>query len=186
MKKFLWKLKNWIVNTFDNTKPPVVVPKPNESIEQDPPWLKFMKEQLGQKEYLIGSNPFIAACFALCGFDPKKHDDSALMWCSMAIHYVMDKAKMKRPKKSKARAKAWANYYEDGITTKLSEPKHGCILVFNRGKGKDDGHIGLYDKYAKHTKEAFHVLGGNQSDSVCYSYYKKSNLVGYYWPKPNA
>lgn len=185
MKKFLWKVYNYFKN-MNMDKTPAQPPKPspqNPSIEQDPEWMVLAKTKVGEKEYLVGSNPFIAECFKVCGFDPKKYDDSALMWCSMFVHWLASKTNLKRPKKSAARAKAWANFYESEITTKLSEPKHGCIIVFNRGSGKDDGHIGLYDKYAKHTDTAWHVLGGNQSDAVCYSYYKKSNVVGYYWPK---
>lgn len=52
-------------------------------------------------------------------------------------------------------ARSWARW-EAGSP----EPGLGDVLVFERGSG---GHVGLY---VAHDEQAYHVIGGNQGDSV--------------------
>ena len=61
----------------------------------------------------------------------------------------------------------------------LIAPRLGCILVFTRAGG---GHVGLYlGEDATH----FHILGGNQSNSVSVTRIGKDRLAlgGMRWPK---
>ena len=59
----------------------------------------------------------------------------------------------------------WGNF---GVHTK--QPMLGDVLVFIRNGG---GHVGLY---VGEDAEAYHVLGGNQSDSVCFTRIAKARL----------
>ena len=41
------------------------------------------------------------------------------------------------------------------------------------------GHVGIVISIVNHK---YKVLGGNQSDSVKYSYFLKNKVFGFYWP----
>lgn len=66
---------------------------------------------------------------------------------------------------------------------RASQPQRGAVLVFWRGSPSGwEGHVGFYQaEDATH----FHVLGGNQSDSITLSRIAKSRLRagGCRWPK---
>lgn len=60
------------------------------------------------------------------------------------------------------------------------EPTVGAVLVFCRGKRDGwQGHVGFY---AAERKDAYKVLGGNQSDSVSEAWIAKDRLLGARWP----
>jgi len=60
------------------------------------------------------------------------------------------------------------------------QPTLGAILVFWRGsRSGAQGHVGFY---AGEDAAAFHVLGGNQSDSVSIARVAKTRLLGARWP----
>jgi uncharacterized protein (TIGR02594 family) len=60
------------------------------------------------------------------------------------------------------------------------KPKHGALLVFWRGSRSGwQGHVGFY---VGEDAEAYHVLGGNQSDSVNVTRVAKNRLLGARWP----
>jgi uncharacterized protein (TIGR02594 family) len=63
-------------------------------------------------------------------------------------------------------------------------PQVGAVLVFWREKRDGfKGHVGFYEA---EDDEAFHVLGGNQSDSVNLTRVAKSRLLGARWPASAA
>ena len=60
------------------------------------------------------------------------------------------------------------------------DPVYGAVLVFWRGKRNGwQGHVGFY---AGEDNTAYHVLGGNQSNSVNITRISKSRLLGARWP----
>jgi uncharacterized protein (TIGR02594 family) len=61
------------------------------------------------------------------------------------------------------------------------EPMRGAVLVFWRGK-KDGpfGHVGFYHS---EDSDAYHVLGGNQSNSVNIARLGKSRVLAVRWPR---
>lgn len=71
-------------------------------------------------------------------------------------------------------ARNWAKF---GVET---QARMGAVLVFWRGS-KDGwrGHVGFY---VGEDNVAFHVLGGNQSDSVSIARIAKDRLIGARWP----
>lgn len=94
-------------------------------------------------------------------------------WCGVFVAYCMKEAKLPFPKMY-MRAKAWADY---GSLLRRDRLTVGAILVFDRAGG---GHVGFaVAQDATH----YHVLGGNQSNSVNIMRIGKSRLIASRWPK---
>jgi uncharacterized protein (TIGR02594 family) len=89
----------------------------------------------------------------------------AVPWCGLAVGYWAMKAGKPRPA-SPLWARAWASW-----GSKSPKPSLGDVLVFNRPGG---AHVGLY---VGEDKEAYHVLGGNQSNGVNIKRLAKARLV---------
>lgn len=72
-------------------------------------------------------------------------------------------------------ARNWANF------GRAVDPRHaalGDVLVFSREGG--GGHVG---EYVGEDEACFHVLGGNQSDKVCFTRILKSRCIAVRRPK---
>lgn len=94
-----------------------------------------------------------------------KHDSIA--WCGLVMAYVAAQAGWDHaPKGNALYARNWASWGD-----KADKPSLGDVLVFVR---KGGGHVGIY---VAEDKEAFHVLGGNQSDAVNIKRIAKSRLL---------
>lgn len=87
-------------------------------------------------------------------------------WCGLFIG-VCARAAGKEIVESPLWAKSWLNW-----GTKQIQPMLGDVLVFERDGG--GGHVGLY---VGQDDEAYHVLGGNQSDRVCITRIAKHRLL---------
>lgn len=175
MKMFLYRLYTYFKNILSSPAKP---PKPNsDTIYASIPWLEVARKELGVKESIVGLNSRISAYFRVgCGYS----DTQKTSWCSAFINFVMHEAGCKRTKK--ATAKSWLDI---GLEV-LDKPKHGCIVVFDRPStpAKWDGHVALFDQqYDKNAPKYITVLGGNQSNAVRYSNYKRADVVAYLWPK---
>ena len=99
-------------------------------------------------------------------------------WCGLFISYVVYKAGLKGIK-NPLWALSWSAWGEAVDTAML-----GDILVFTRNGG---GHVGIYvgEDYTH-----YHVLGGNQSDSVCITRIAKTRLYAirrtkWMWKQPS-
>lgn len=95
--------------------------------------------------------------------DIYKHDETP--WCGLTVGLCVKRAGL-NPVKTPLWAKAWAEW---GIGQKTA--MLGDILVFDRAGG--GGHVGLY---VGEDAECFHVMGGNQRDSVCIARILKSRI----------
>ncbi len=91
--------------------------------------------------------------------------DDDIPWCGLFVAYVAFKAG-KSVVKDPLWARNWANF---GDRTKV--PSLGDVLTFGRDGG---GHVGFY---IAEDSECFHVLGGNQSNSVSITRIKKNRLL---------
>lgn len=88
----------------------------------------------------------------------------AIPWCGLFMAVVARRAAKPVPA-----GPLWAlNWARFGVPA--DAPALGDTLVFRRPGG---GHVGLY---AGEDAEAFHVLGGNQSDRVCFTRIARSRL----------
>lgn len=112
-----------------------------------------------------GDNPSILAWAKVTGLDRVYRDD-ATAWCGLWMAYVALQAGWEPPLNP-----LWArNWVAWGTGQKAGAL--GDVLVFARGKG---GHVGMY---VGEDAQAFHVLGGNQSDQVMVKRIAKNRLLG--------
>lgn len=96
----------------------------------------------------------------------------SIPWCGAYLAVVACRASQDRPERfpptKYLSALEWASY---GLPAPLTGAMLGDILVFKREGG---GHVGLY---VGEDDQAFHVLGGNQSDAVTITRILKSRCV---------
>lgn len=144
-----------------------------------PPWLDIARAEIGTREIpgpkhsskIMG---WIAEVGARALGIPVNDDETP--WCGTFMAMCMRRAGLGSPPIA-VRASAWGKWGRE-----LINPRLGCVLVFQREGG---GHVGLYvgedDKF-------FHVLGGNQANSVNVMKLAKSRLVrgGMRWPNGYA
>jgi uncharacterized protein (TIGR02594 family) len=72
-------------------------------------------------------------------------------------------------------AQAWRRFGD------ATAPRLGAVMVFWRESRESGlGHVGFY---VGESPDAFQVLGGNQSDSVCYIWMPRNRLLEARWPK---
>lgn len=102
-------------------------------------------------------------------------DPSALPWCGDYVETAIRLALPNEPFPGALGvnpywARNWVLFGRD------VEPSYGAVVVFERGSG---GHVGFaVGQDATH----FHVLGGNQGDSVNVARIDKRRLIGCRWP----
>ena len=123
------------------------------------------KEQPGD-----GSNPDILKWAALTGLG-QIYSTDGVPWCGLFMAYVVRMAGYKYPD-SPLWAQNWKNF---GV--KVDHPMLGDIVVFKRPSG---GHVGIY---VGEDAQAWHILGGNQSDAVTITRIDKSRAVGFRRPE---
>lgn len=111
----------------------------------------------------LGSNPVIMSWSDELGLKASYSSDS-VPWCGLFMAVVA-----KRAGKTPPIAPLWAlNWALFGAATPA--PMLGDVLVFKRPSG---GHVALY---VGEDDQAFHVLGGNQSDQVCITRIERDRL----------
>lgn len=96
--------------------------------------------------------------------------DDETAWCSSFVNWCLKGAGIAGT--NKANARSFLNW-----GSVVSEPKTGDVVVFWRGK--KDGWQGHVAFYVSHDSKYITVLGGNQSNKVCYAKYPASQLLGY-------
>ena len=132
--------------------------------EKSPKILVEAIKQIGIKE-IVGSkhNPVILEWADEIGLK-KVYTNDEIPWCGLFIAHCAHVAGLQVVDKP-LWALSWANY-----GTKVDGPMLGDILTFKRDGG---GHVGIYvGEDATH----YHVLGGNQNNSVSVSRIAKSRL----------
>lgn len=133
-----------------------------------PAWIEIAEKELGVHEIRGGETKRILEYHSKTSLHAKEDE---VPWCSAFVNWVMDQAGYKRT--DSAAARSWASYGE-----RLSEFKPYCIVIFKRGTGAQ-GHVAFgIEDLKTHVK----VLGGNQSDKVCYANYPKAKVIAYVWP----
>jgi len=96
-------------------------------------------------------------------------NDDETPWCAIFMNWVFMKARFSLSREVNARS-----WLKKGKETE--DPKTGDIVIFKRGNSTWQGHVGLFISF-----EGLYVnvLGGNQSNQVKISRYKKSDVLGY-------
>lgn len=131
---------------------------------------------LGTKEVSgDGNNPTILEwAKEVGGWEAGYYTKDSIPWCGLFAAVVAKRAGKEIPK-NYLRALSWATFGED-----VNKPALGDVLTFVRNGG---GHVGFY---IAEDDECYHVLGGNQSDSVSITRIKKSRLYEARRPKYNV
>jgi len=132
-----------------------------------PVWLLVAEKEIGQKEDPILENSRIIQYHSITTLGALKDE---VPWCSSFVSWCLEEVGIDSTKS------AWARSYLD-FGHKIKKPVLGCVCVFKRGAV--NGHVAFY---ISETKNSIRVLGGNQGNKVCYSNYKKSDLLLYRWP----
>lgn len=96
-----------------------------------------------------------------------KAKNDEVPWCSSFVNWVVTKQCGMNGTNSAA-ARSWMKWGKP-----LKKPVKGCIVVFTRTGG---GHVAFFHS---EDKDYIYCLGGNQSNSVNISAYKKDRLLGY-------
>lgn len=136
------------------------------------PWVRVGMESIGLKEY-PGSknNPTIMAWAAMSpGWAKSYYTADSIPWCGLFVGYCMMEVGI-RPRDGFLSSLDWLKFGK-----RLNEPAFGCIMIFKREGG---GHVGFA---VGQDKDTYHILGGNQSDSVSITRVSKSRFVGCVWP----
>lgn len=148
----------------------------------EPAWLTLARAQVGTRE-IVGKKHSAKIMGWIQEVGAKvlgiKVNDDETPWCGTFMAWLMKRAGLSSPAIA-VRASQWARAGSWG--RELIGPRLGCILVFTRAGG---GHVGLYiGEDATH----YHVLGGNQSNSVSITRIAKNRLApgGMRWPKGPA
>jgi uncharacterized protein (TIGR02594 family) len=99
----------------------------------------------------------------------KIYTNDEIAWCGLFIAIVCKRANVESG--LTATESLWAlNWNKFG--TKQEKAMLGDILTFKRNGG---GHVGIY---VGEDKTCYHVLGGNQSNSVCITRIEKQRCAG--------
>ena len=113
-----------------------------------------------------GNNPTILAWAKAVGLEKLYRSDETA-WCGLFMAYVAGQAGWDNaPAGNALWARNWATWGNPAAVAML-----GDVLVFSRSSY---GHVGIY---VGEDATAFHVLGGNQSDSVMIKRVEKSRLL---------
>lgn len=92
-------------------------------------------------------------------------------WCSAFVSWCVERAGLRGTRSAAARS--WLDW-----GTAVDLPQEGDIVILRRGN-PPSGHVGFFVKSAG---DIIYVLGGNQSDQVKVSGYKRGDLLGYRRP----
>ncbi len=101
-----------------------------------------------------------------------KATDDETSWCSSFVNWCVIQAGLKGT--NSAAARSWLKW---GMA--VSHPIEGDIVIFKRGNSPTAGHVGFF---VSEYNGAISVLGGNQSNKVGISAYKKDDVLGYRKP----
>jgi len=116
------------------------------------------KEKLGPE-----NNPEIMKWVTETGVQGYNAD--SIPWCGLFAALIVKRASWEAVA-TPLWARSWAKF---GVASDV--PSLGDILVFSRDGG---GHVGFY---VGEDKDTYHVLGGNQSDSVSITRINKARLI---------
>ncbi|MDO6416136.1 TIGR02594 family protein [Sphingomonas sp. BIUV-7] len=140
-------------------------------------WFEEARRQFGTKETPGSfSNPEILEWAE--DLDVAYGND-AIPWCGLFVAHCIGSTLTSEPlPNNPLGARNWAKF---GSST---QPRLGAVMVFWRGS--KDGFQGHVAFYAGEDGKAYHVLGGNQSDSVSIARIAKDRLLAARWPSSAA
>jgi uncharacterized protein (TIGR02594 family) len=139
------------------------------------PWFQEARRLIGIKEKVgPGSEPTILKWADAAGI-PYAGDD--IPWCGLFVAHCISATLTESLPADPLGARQWLKF-----GAPCAKPVIGAILVFWREKKNGyKGHVGFCAGEEKDSG-AFHVLGGNQSDSVSIAIVARERLLQARWP----
>lgn len=139
------------------------------------PWLLEAYNLMGTRERPgRGSNEAIMGWAQ--ALELTSYNDDDIPWCGLFVaHCVGSQLTDEALPGNPLGARKWESF---GVGT---TPQLGSVLVFWRGSR--DGWLGHVGFYWAEDDDAYHVLGGNQSNAVTVSRLSKRRLLQARWPK---
>lgn len=134
--------------------------------ETSPKILVNARKLIGTREFSGDKNNPIILQWAKDFNLQSIYNADSIPWCGLFMAHVCQVSDLEIPKMS-LRAREWLNW-----GTKQDHAMLGDVLVFSRNGG---GHVGIY--VGEDTK-CYHVLGGNQGDSVSIVRIVKTRCIG--------
>ena len=137
------------------------------------PWFQEARRLIGVAEVVgPGNNPVIIDWADKGGID---YRDDDIPWCGLFVaHCISATLSSEKLPANPLGARQWLKFGAP------CTPSLGSVLVFWRGsKAGWKGHVGFY---AGEDSNAYHVLGGNQSNKVCITRIAMGRLLGARWP----
>ena len=151
-------------------------PKAQEfAIPPTMPWLQTAFELIGTREVPgKGSNEAILGWAH--DLEILSYTDDDIPWCGLFMaHCIGSQLTEENLPNNPLGARQWEKF---GTST---SPQLGAVMVFWRGsKTSGLGHVGFY--WAE-DDEAYHILGGNQSNAVSVTRVAKARFLQARWPK---
>ncbi|PSU45851.1 TIGR02594 family protein [Photobacterium frigidiphilum] len=138
------------------------------------PWMDAAFRLIGTQE-----NPGRGSNEAILGWaedlEITSYNDDDIPWCGLFVAHCVGSQLAEEPLPTNPLgARKWSQFGDE------VSPRFGSVLVFWRGSRNGwKGHVGFY--WAE-DDDAYHVLGGNQSDSVSVTRISKSRLITARWP----
>lgn len=138
----------------------------------EPRWLTLARGLLGIKEVpgAGDSGTILSWAKKLGGWVASFYRHDSTPWCGLFVGYVFSQIGIQGPQNPLG-ALQWSSWGE-----KLNTPWLGCVMTFRRPGG---GHVGFY---VGEDATAYHILGGNQSDTVSITRIDKKRLDAIRWP----
>lgn len=99
-------------------------------------------------------------------------DPSKTPWCAAFIN-ATERA-VGNAGTGKLNARSFLTY---GTDVDGDDAQEGDIVIFSRGSNSWQGHVTYFVEWDDKTNTVV-VLGGNQSDMVCYSHYSQDRIIG--------
>lgn len=137
-----------------------------------PPWMPIAEKLIGIKE-VPGpkNNDKIMEWAKIVGGDvEKQYTADSIPWCGLFVAYCLAQSGIE-PVKAPLWALNWSKYGQ-----KLSTPVFGAVFSMHR---KGGGHTGFI---VSQDSKYWHILGGNQSDSVNVTRIAKANKCYFNFP----
>ncbi|MCL6271684.1 TIGR02594 family protein [Sansalvadorimonas sp. 2012CJ34-2] len=149
-------------------------PNPEFSIPTTIPWLETAFELIGTQEKR-GSESNEAIIGWAEDLEITAYNDDDIPWCGLFVAHCVGSQMPEEPLPvNPLGARQWARFGHE------VSPRLGAVMVFWRGSPSGwKGHVGLY--WAE-DDEAYHILGGNQSNAVTVTRISRKRLLTARWP----
>jgi uncharacterized protein (TIGR02594 family) len=143
---------------------------------QEPAWLRAARAKIGTREAAgAANNPTIMGWSKRLGAKVLGigYNADSVPWCGLFVATCMVEVGIAPPPIA-VRANSWATF---GANLRREALSPGAVLVFTREGG---GHVAFY---VGEDQTHYHVLGGNQGDTVNVMRIAKSRCTASRWPR---